>query len=644
MMKSLEHVSELFLNISASFFRWKPGGCLDLASQLAFTRIVLLEVKHCYRHVAGVPDLGDELRVAKTAGRGLVSRPACLSKASLRVCQPSIIAVGFVDAIKRWRLTREGLSSGKKRRVHLENPVIAALETSHWVKMAFYVIFAVGSAVLVMNASPGSPFVSDPLKGGLYGLILAGTALVMFHVGLQSSCARNSRVLLVFGSMAGHLVMVRLIMSLVDSGTIPENFRFLFVPFALAPMLLGVLLGRGVGSFSAVYVSLLGCLFVPREEVLGYLILSLVCGMTAVLVSDQIRKRVQLLRSGLYVGAVALILGLVLGRLDIASCFGPGAMDHLQLFGNGAAAAFGTALFTALVISGLLPVFEGLFHLTTDISWLELSDLNHKLLRQMQLETPGTFHHCLVVASLAESAAEKIGANAPMCRVCSYFHDVGKLKKPGYFIENQQDGLENPHDSLTPTMSALIIIAHVKDGVDLAVKHKLNPKIIDVIQEHHGDTLVYYFYRRAQEQKKAEMQKVDRKLENMEDLPVVQENNFRYPGPRPKSRESAIIALADTIESASRSLRKPTPAKIKALVEELVMAKINDGQLDDCPLTLREIAIVKESFTNTLRSMLHSRIDYPKDDERMSGGGKKPSANGRDTTKGGKMVTLSEES
>jgi len=552
--------------------------------------------------------------------------------------------VGFVDAIKRWRLARQGLSSGKKRRVHHENPVIAALEESQWVKMAFYAIFAIGSAVLVMNASPGSPFVTDPLKGGVYGLILASTALVMFHVGLQSSCGRNSRVLLVLGSMAGHLVMVRLIMSLSDSGTIPETFRFLFVPFALAPMLLGVLLGRGVGSFSAVYVSLIGCLFVPREEVLGYLILSLVCGMTAVLVTDHIRKRVELLRAGLYVGGVTVVLGLVLGSLDIASCFGPGAMDHLQLLGSGAAIAIGSALFTALVISGLLPVFEGLFHLTTDISWLELSDLNHKLLRQMQLETPGTFHHCLVVASLAESAAEKIGANAPMCRVCSYFHDVGKLKKPGYFIENQQDGLENPHDSLTPTMSALIIIAHVKDGVDLAVKHKLNPKIIDVIQEHHGDSLVYYFYRRAQEQKKAELEKVDRKLENMEDLPIVQEKNFRYPGPRPRSRESAIIALADTIESASRTLRKPTPAKIKALVEELVLAKINDGQLDDCPLTLREIASVKESFTNTLRSMLHNRIVYPKDDDRQSAGARKIAAHGRDTTKGGRTVPPEEES
>jgi len=203
-----------------------------------------------------------------------------------------------------------------------------------------------------------------------------------------------------------------------------------------------------------------------------------------------------------------------------------------------------------------------------------------------------------------------------MCRVCSYFHDIGKLKKPLYFIENQQDGAENPHDSLTPTMSALIIIAHLKDGVDIAVKHKLNPRIINVIQEHHGDSLVYYFYRRAQEQKKADLDKVDRGLENPEDLPHVDEKNFRYPGHLPSTRESGIIALADMVESASRSLRKPTLAKIRALIEDLARAKMSDGQLDDCPLTLRELAIVKDSFAATLRSMLHARIDYPKEDER----------------------------
>jgi putative nucleotidyltransferase with HDIG domain len=547
--------------------------------------------------------------------------------------------VGFLDAIKRWRLAQQGLSSGKKRRVHSENPVVQALEDSQWVKMSLHATFAVATGVLVLKASSGTAFAEDPLKGALYGFIIAVTAVVMFQVSLQTACRRNSRVVLVLGGLIGHLILVRVAMGLVDSGHIPEVYRFFFVPFALAPMLHGVLLGRAVGAFSAVYVTLIGCLLVPKGEVLGYMILSLVSGVTSVLLAHQVRKRIQLLQAGIYVGAVTLVLGMLLGRLDISSCFGPDAVGHLQVLGTGSAAAFGSAVITALLISGLLPMFEGAFLLTTDISWLELSDLNHKLLRQMQLEAPGTFHHSLVVASLAEAAAEKIGANAPMCRVCSYFHDVGKLKKPGYFIENQHDGGENPHDALTPTMSSLIIVAHVKDGVDLAVKHKLNPRIIDVIQEHHGDSLVYYFYRRAQEQKKLELEKVDRRLENPEDLPMIDEKNFRYPGPRPGSRESGIIALADSVESASRSLRKPTPARIRALVEDIVRSKIHDGQLDDCPLTLQELAIVKESFASTLRSMLHSRIDYPKDDERSSTGTKKLNSD-RDTTQGGRVIPM----
>jgi putative nucleotidyltransferase with HDIG domain len=548
-------------------------------------------------------------------------------------------AVGFVDAIKRWRLAQQGLSSGKKRRVHSENPVIQALEDSLWVKLALYATFAVGCGVMVLKSSDGTSFAANPIKGAVYGFVIAVTAILMFQVSLQTSCRRNSRVILVLGGLVCHLVLVRAVMGLVNAGHIPEVYRFFFVPFALAPMVHGVLLGRAVGAFSAVFVTLIGCLLAPQGEALGYMILSLVAGMTSVMLTHCVRKRLQLLQAGIYVGAVILLIGVLLGRLDITACFGPNAMDHLKVLGTGTAAAFGTAVLTALLISGLLPIFEGVFLLTTDISWLELSDLNHKLLRQMQLEAPGTFHHSLVVAALSEAAAEKIGANAPMCRVCSYFHDVGKLKKPGYFIENQHDGGENPHNTLTPTMSSLIIIAHVKDGVDLAVKHKLNPRIIDVIQEHHGDSLVSFFYHKAREQKKIELEKVDRRLENPEDLPMIDEKNFRYPGPRPTTRESGIISLADTIESASRSLRKPTPARIRSLVEDLVRAKVHDGQLDDCPLTLQELALVKESFANTLRSMLHSRIDYPKDEERPSSSTKNPVSD-RDTTHGGQVIPM----
>jgi hypothetical protein len=549
--------------------------------------------------------------------------------------------LGFLDTIRRWRLAQKGFSLGRKRRVHEENVTLQALEESYMVRLSLYATFAVASAVLVLKASIGATFAAEPFKGMLYGFALALTALAMFHVGHHGIYRRNSRVILVLGGLIGHLLIVRLVMTLADAGSIAEIYRYLFVPCALAPMLHGILLGRTVGAFSAVYVSLIGALLVPSADVMNYLIVSLVAGMTAVLCTDRVRRRVQLLRAGIYVGFVMVGLALVLGKLDAMSVFDEGSMSRLQILATGSGIAFATALATAMIISGLLPMFEGMFNLTTDISWLELSDLNHKLLKRMQLEAPGTFHHSLVVAALSEAAAESIGANAPMCRVCAYFHDVGKLKKPGYFIENQHDERESPHHTLTPTMSALIIIAHVKDGVDLAVKHKLNPRIIQVIQEHHGDSLVYFFYRKAQEQKKADIEKVERRIENAEDLPKVEEKNFRYPGPCPSTRESGIICLADTIESASRTLRKPTPAKIRALVEELTRAKINDGLLDSCPLTLGELALIKKSFSNTLHSMMHSRIDFPKPEEK-TGSTRRGSSMNLDTKSDSRFSTVAE--
>jgi len=523
--------------------------------------------------------------------------------------------VGFLDALKRWRLAQQGLSSGKKRRIHSENQVLQALDNSVWLRLALFLSFCVGCALLVLNSDPEATFSTQPAVGALYALVISVTAIVMSHLTMKERCHRNSRVVLVYGSLLVHLLLLKTLVSLSGSQILPSNYLIFVLPYCLAPMLHGILLGRAVGCFSSIFVTFIGALLVPKDLVMPYLLLSISAGMLSVMVAHNVRKRLQLLQTGIYVGALTVAICIVIGRLDIGAAFGENAITQIRELGIGALCAFAVAVFVALLISGFLPIFEGLFTLTTDISWLELSDLNHKLLRRMQLEAPGTFHHSLIVASLSEAAAESIGANAPMCRVCSYFHDVGKLKKPSYFIENLHDGEENPHDALTPTMSALIIIAHVKDGVDFAVKHKLNPRIIDVIQEHHGDSLVAYFYRRAQEQKRAEMAKVDQKLENPEDLPKIDEKNFRYPGPRPTTRESAIIALADTIESASRTLRKPTPARIRAMVDELVRAKLDSGQLDECPLTIRELTIIRKSFASTLRSMMHSRIDYPKDED-----------------------------
>src|SRR4030095_16434827 len=269
--------------------------------------------------------------------------------------------------------------------------------------------------------------------------------------------------------------------------------------------------------------------------------------------------------------------------------------------------ARGVPILTAFVVSGALPVFETTFRITTDISWLELADLNHPLLKRMTIEAPGTYHHSLVVANLAEAAAESIGANATPARLCAYFHDIGKLVKPEYFTENMRRD-RNPHDDLAPTMSALIIIAHVKEGVDLALKHNLNQQIIDVIQQHHGTSLVYYFYKRAQQQQ--EEARAGGKIMNIreEDIPEVREESFRYSGPRPQTKECAIISLADAIESASRSLERVTPPKIYQLISDLVEKRILDGQLKDSDLTLREIGVISESFKFTLQSMMHSRV------------------------------------
>jgi putative nucleotidyltransferase with HDIG domain len=329
-----------------------------------------------------------------------------------------------------------------------------------------------------------------------------------------------------------------------------------------------------------------------------------------------VRRRGKLIQAGFGVGVAILLLSLTFGVIGPIDFFNLAANDW-KMLGLQSAYAIGNGILTAMIVGGAIPMLEHLFQVTTDISWLEASDLNHPLLRRMTIEAPGTYHHSLVVANLAEAAAEKIGANATLCRVCSYFHDIGKLVKPEYFTENM--ALErNPHDDLAPTMSALIIIAHVKEGVDLALKHKLNHRVIDIIQEHHGTSLVYYFYQRALQQQgdAREGGKIMKMRE--EDVPDVREESFRYPGPKPQTKESAIVSLADMVESASRSLEKPTPQKIEQLVNELIEERIADGQLDDCDLTLGDLKVIAERFRFTLMTMLHSRIAYPKGEAKFS--------------------------
>jgi len=450
------------------------------------------------------------------------------------------------------------------------------------------------------------------LKRVTVAVVILASSLAIFHLNHQQSARRNGSVLLVFGGILTHLWVMRLVCGAAETASLNENFQFLLVPLAFAPMVHSVLLGQRAGVYSSVFVSLFGALTVPvpSDDRWVFFSISICCGLTAVFATKRVSKRGKLLRAGFWVGVTALLLDLFFGKIPIE---GLGASDPgaWRLFGKACLIALSSGVLTGLFVGGILPLLEGVFGLTTEISWLELSDLNHPLLRQMQLEAPGTFHHSLVVASLAESAAEAIGANAIMSRVCAYFHDIGKLNKPEYFIENQ--GGVNPHDELTPTMSSLIIVAHVKDGVDLAIKNKLNPRILEVIQEHHGDSLVYFFYRKAQERLQKEEASHESGASSSDDLPKVDEKSFRYPGPIPQSRESGIISVADAIESASRTMSKPSPARIKALVDEIVFKRLRDGQLDACGLTMSEVTRIREVFSKTLRSMLHSRIKYPKE-------------------------------
>jgi putative nucleotidyltransferase with HDIG domain len=509
---------------------------------------------------------------------------------------------------ERKRLVRKGLASAKFRRRRTRSELLNTLETGRWVKGGIFILFCIGLAMLIFYGSP-----TQSIEQLVIALLIFATALAQLWINHPVTFASNSRITLIFGTMLVHLFVTKIILVLGYHGTISPEFVPLIVPYALAPLVCSVLLGKNQGLYSATFVSLWGSIVfwgTPGNErnAFVYLVSGLICGFVAVFVTLQVRRRSRLIRAGLYVGLATWLLALVFGHIYVIWDLFP-AVD-LQTLGAQSLAAVGCGILTAMIVSGALPVIETVFRLTTDISWLEAADLNHPLLRRLTIEAPGTYHHSLVVANLAESAAELVGANPTMCRVCAYFHDIGKLVKPDYFTENMRAG-RNPHDELAPTMSALIIIAHVKEGVDLALKHNLNQRIIDVIQEHHGTTMVSYFYKRALQQQEDARQ--GGKIMNIreEDIPEVREESFRYGGPKPLSRESGIISLADTVESASRCLEKVTPNRLEQLIHDIIEKRITDGQLDDCDLTMREIQAIAENFAHTLTSMLHSRIAYP---------------------------------
>jgi putative nucleotidyltransferase with HDIG domain len=365
--------------------------------------------------------------------------------------------------------------------------------------------------------------------------------------------------------------------------------RFESIPLLLFAMTVVILYRQELALLLSASVALVTVLSLDQGIVQ---FVTLLAGMsTTVLLLRHLRSRTKLIYVALWAALVMLLTSIGSGILA-------GGSPGWQMLQEAVWLA-GCAIAAGLLMTGLLPFIERFFDVQTDLSLLELGDVAHPLLQELVRRAPGTYNHSINVASIGQAAAESIGANGLLVRVGAYFHDIGKMLKPGYFVENQ-GGAENCHESLLPAMSTLVIIAHVKDGADLARQHNLPNTIIDFIQQHHGTTLVEYFYRRANEQQEADPGggKVD-------------EGSFRYPGPKPQTREAAVLMLADTVESAARSLVDPAPARIESLVEELAMRKLLDGQFDECNLTLRELRTIQDSLIKSLTAVYHGRIKYP---------------------------------
>jgi len=441
----------------------------------------------------------------------------------------------------------------------------------------------------------GRPFAEPIRKLAGDGLLLAVCLMVGFLLlrlaPRPDSLEPASRILLFlvagFFSLAFAKVCLR-----VDPSPWLAPWLGAFLPLALAPILLTILVGPAEGLAVGIWVA--GAAAVLADGRMDALLSGLAVTAVAVRSARSARGQWALYRVGLAAGlaGAAVAAGCAALRLP-----GSGAVPILSSLAAGLVAAPATIL--------LLPLLEALFGLTSDLSLLGLTDLEHPLLKRLALEAPGTYHHSLMVANLAQAAVKAVGGNALRAGIAAYFHDIGKLVKPAFFSENNQYG-DNPHDDLSPSMSALILVSHVKEGVNLALRHKLPRLVIEAIEQHHGTSLIRFFYHKA-----AAMQREAALPDGAE---AIQAEAFMYPGPKPRTREIAVLSLADAVEAASRSLEKITPGSLEDLVQEIVESRLSDGQLDACDLTLSEISTVRRVLVLTLSNMLHGRIAYPGDE------------------------------
>jgi len=434
------------------------------------------------------------------------------------------------------------------------------------------------------------------------GMYLALSILCGFYI-----YHRRPRLLTDLRRFATLLAAIVLTVGLASAAS-DDHWRAELIPLLLFGMTAAIAYEKELALLLASSVALI--IAFSLQQGLAEFVILVSSVAAAILLLRRIRSRTKLIYVGALVGIVVMLttigVGTLAGRafgattLALVWTSSPTYRDSFHLMLLVGAAWFGfCSLLAGVLMTGLLPFVERMFDVQTDISLLELGDVQHPLLQELVRRAPGTYNHSINVASIAETAAEAIGANGLLVRVGAYFHDVGKMLKPAYFVENQgPDG--NRHETLQPAMSTLVIIAHVKDGADLARRHALPQSMIDFIEQHHGTTLVEYFYRREAQ-----------RLKEDPDAGELDESTFRYPGPKPQTKEGAVLMLADVVESASRALVDPTPARIESLVHDLAMKRLLDGQFAECGLTLSELKTIEDSLVKSLTAVYHGRVKYP---------------------------------
>jgi len=432
-------------------------------------------------------------------------------------------------------------------------------------------------------------------KGIGTGLLILVLFVITYliHLKYQSEILYDQKKNLVFIGVVVviFLLILQLTVSLAQSMapnapvSIPEESILYGIPLAGGAMIICLFLGPNIAFSFAVVMALITA--TTFENSYGLCLYFLLNGIMGAYWIRGCKERKGFIRAGVKVGLLNILLAVI---IDIYMADFAG----FKLLWDGLF-AFSGGVIAGILTGGIAPLMEMSFGYTTDSTLLELANLDQPLLRRLMLEAPGTYHHSVIVGSMVEAAASEIGANPLLAKVCGYYHDIGKLKNPLYFIENQKDG-KNIHNKLAPSMSCLILISHVKNGVELARERKLGQPIIDAITQHHGTTLISYFYEKAKKIKKDQIVNVD---------------DFRYPGPKPQTRETALVMLADVVEAAARTLEYPTLPRIQGLVQQLINKLFSDNQLDDCPLTLKDLNNIARSFNKILNGIYHHRVEYP---------------------------------